>query len=162
MSFLSSILNLFGTKSQRDMKELSPSLKKCKDFEESMAILTNDELREKTKSFKNKISQSVNELDIEILELKSKIEIEQSSKVQEELFNKIESKKTEKSKKISDTLNLIKEEAFAVIKETAAFFESCKHIRFFRVLDLMSGTSPLSIKSFPLCFFTSLQSTWIA
>ena len=89
MSFLSSILNLFGTKSQRDMKELSPSLKKCKDFEESMAILTNDELREKTKSFKNKISQSVNELDIEILELKSKIEIEQSSKVQEELFNKI-------------------------------------------------------------------------
>ena len=129
MSFLSSILNLFGTKSQRDMKELSPSLKKCKDFEESMAILTNDELREKTKSFKNKISQSVNELDIEILELKSKIEIEQSSKVQEELFNKIESKKTEKSKKISDTLNLIKEEAFAVIKETAKRFSENNQIK---------------------------------
>ncbi len=129
MSFLSSILNLFGTKSQRDMKELSPSLKKCKDFEESMAILSNDELREKTKSFKNKISQSVNELDTEILELKSKIEIEQSSKVQEELFNKIESKRTEKSKKISDTLNLIKEEAFAVIKETAKRFSENDQIK---------------------------------
>ena len=111
------------------MKELSPSLKKCKDFEESMAILTNDELREKTRSFKNKIIQSVNELDIEILELKSKIEIEQSSKVQEELFNKIESKKTEKSKKISDTLNLIKEEAFAVIKETAKRFSENNQIK---------------------------------
>ena len=129
MSFLSSILNLFGTKSQRDMKELSPTLKKCKDFEERIAILTNDELREKTKSFKNKISQSVNELDTEILELKSKIEIEQSSKVQEELFNKIEGKKTEKSKKISDTLNLIMEEAFAVIKETAKRFSENDQIK---------------------------------
>ena len=54
MSFLSSILNLFGTKSQRDMKELSPSLKKCKDFEESMAILSNDELREKQNRLKIK------------------------------------------------------------------------------------------------------------
>ena len=52
--------------------------------------------------------------------------------------------------------------AFVVIKERSAFFESCKFKSILRVSGLIRGTSPLRTKSFPSFFFTSLQSTWIA
>ena len=63
MGILSTILNLFGTKSQRDMKELSPILKKILDFDSDLSSLSNDELRTKTTIFKSKINTAIESFD---------------------------------------------------------------------------------------------------
>ena len=52
MSFLSTILNLFGTKSQRDMKELAPNVQDVLASAPDVSNLSNDELRNKTVEFK--------------------------------------------------------------------------------------------------------------
>ena len=43
-SFLSTILNLFGTKSQSDMKELAPNVQDVLASEPDVSNLSNDEL----------------------------------------------------------------------------------------------------------------------
>ena len=54
MSFLSSVLNFFGTKSDRDMKELAPNVKEILAHKTHFDQLSNDELRQKTQNFRNR------------------------------------------------------------------------------------------------------------
>ena len=48
---------LFGNKSQRDLKEVRPILDKCLKAYDEVQKLTNDQLREKTIEFKQKLKQ---------------------------------------------------------------------------------------------------------
>ena len=53
------LTKLFGSKSQRDLKELNPSLSKCLEAYDQVTKLSNDELRAKTVEFKNLIKEAV-------------------------------------------------------------------------------------------------------
>jgi preprotein translocase subunit SecA len=56
MSILNSVLKVFvGDKSKQDVKAILPVVNKIKQFESSVAGLSNDELRAKTTAFKAKI-----------------------------------------------------------------------------------------------------------
>ena len=56
MSILNSVLKVFvGDKSKQDVKAILPVVNKIKQFESSVAELSNDELRAKTTAFKAKI-----------------------------------------------------------------------------------------------------------
>ena len=63
MSFLSTILNFFGTKSQRDMKELTPVVEKILITESEISKLSNDKLRNKTIEFKSILNNSIKIFD---------------------------------------------------------------------------------------------------
>ena len=128
MGVLSTILNLFGTKSQRDMKELSPVLKKILDFDSDLSSLSNDELRTKTAIFKSKINTAIESFDKKIETLKLNVEKEKDIDIQENFYKEIDELEKEKYKAIAQTLNSIKEEAFAVIKETAKRFNNNQEI----------------------------------
>ena len=128
MGILSTILNLFGTKSQRDMKELSPVLKKILDFDSNLSSLSNDELRTKTTIFKSKINTAIESFDKKIETLKLNVEKEKDIDIQENFYKEIDELEKEKYKAIAQTLNSIKEEAFAVIKETAKRFNNNQEI----------------------------------
>ena len=52
---------LFGTKSDRDMKELNPIVDGIQKVYEQIALLSNDELRAKTASFKQQIADATQE-----------------------------------------------------------------------------------------------------
>ena len=52
---------LFGTKSQRDLKQLNPILDKCLAAYDEITKLSNDELRAKTAEFKQIINKNIEE-----------------------------------------------------------------------------------------------------
>ncbi|RPG59268.1 MAG: preprotein translocase subunit SecA [Flavobacteriales bacterium TMED191] len=122
MSILSTILNLFGTKSQRDMKELSPGLNKTLSFGNDFTSLSYDDLRKKTIEFKITISDSLKPIDLRIKDLKKEIEAQENTDIKEDIYSQIDQLNVEKDEIIVKVLNSIKEEAFAVIKETAKRF----------------------------------------
>ena len=114
----------FGTKSQRDLKQLNPILQKCLAAYDEVQKLTNDELRAKTIEFKGKISTAVANEQKQVDELKARIEQEFDMAVEEKqrIYPQIE----ELEKKIYDKTQSILDEllpqAFAVVKETAKRF----------------------------------------
>ena len=114
----------FGTKSQRDLKQLNPILQKCLAAYDEVQKLTNDELRAKTIEFKGKISIAVANEQKQVDELKARIEQEFDMAVEEKqrIYTQIE----ELEKKIYDKTQSILDEllpqAFAVVKETAKRF----------------------------------------
>ena len=122
MSFLSTILNFFGTKSKRDMKELAPSLQNILAYSTEVSKLSNDGLRNKTLEFKKDIANIIQSFDDQIETLKDQIKEEKSSIIQESLYKKVDEYNSDKYKSIAQKLDNIKEEAFAVIKETAKRF----------------------------------------
>jgi len=61
---------VFGDKSKKDLKEVSPFVDQVKEAYNDIKNLTNDELREKTAEFKNRIADYISEEETEISRLK--------------------------------------------------------------------------------------------
>ena len=123
MSFLNSIINLFGTKSSRDFKKLTPFAEKINEHFQALENLSNDELRDKTQSFKKLINESIKSENNDLIKLYKKINSQEFLLNPDDLvYEEIESLNKIILKKVDDVLDGIKEEAFAVIKETARRF----------------------------------------
>ena len=121
MSFLSQFL---GNKSNRDLKEITPILKKTKEAYEKIKTLSNDELRAKTLEFKEKILGFIDNEENQIKEIKQKIEADPNMNIDEkekhyQYIDQLEKESYEKSQEI---LMTILPEAFSVMKETAKRF----------------------------------------
>ena len=80
---LKSFSKLFGNKSQRDIKEISPLLEATKIAYQSISLLSNDELRAKTQEFKDRIAEYVADERNQIAEFKERIDIEVDMDVDE-------------------------------------------------------------------------------
>ncbi len=75
MSIINSILKAFvGDKSQKDVKAIRPIVDKINQYYSSFEGLTNDELREKTISFKERIKQSRSDQDAKIASYREELE----------------------------------------------------------------------------------------
>ena len=59
------ISKLVGSKSDRDLKKLQPFVTEINTYSQHIAAMSNDELRAKTISFKDAISQATAELEKE-------------------------------------------------------------------------------------------------
>ena len=119
------ISKIFGTKSERDLKEIQPILDNILVEFPKLANLSNDELREKTIAFKKRIKEFCLQEQTQINEIRQKIDTDLSLSIEAkelhyEEIDKLEKEITEKNKKIIDDLL---PEAFAVIKETAKRFK---------------------------------------
>ena len=122
MSILNSVIKLFvGDKQQKDLKILQPIVQKVQAFESSLAGLSNDELRNKTVEFKQKISDATKTFrdQIEALEQEAaEAEIDR----QEAIFSEIDKLRDEAYEASEVVLEEIMPEAFGVVKETAKRF----------------------------------------
>lgn len=121
---IKSILNkIFGDKSQKDLKELTPYVGLINEQYEKLSSISNEELRNKTAEFKAKIKDYTKEIEDEIAALRTKAESSETSVNEKEtLFEQIEKKEKEADEKIEEILMDLLPEAFAVIKETARRF----------------------------------------
>tara|TARA_B100000575_G_scaffold81110_1_gene63758 strand:- start:90 stop:3347 length:3258 start_codon:yes stop_codon:yes gene_type:complete len=129
MSFLNSIINLFGTKSNRDYKKLAPFADKINNKFYSLEKLSNDDLRSRTLDFKNIISESVKDENEQLGKLYKKINTKEFLlNPNEKIYEEIDSLNSVVYTKVEEKLNLLKEEAFAVMKETARRFTFYKYI----------------------------------
>ena len=117
---------LFGTKSERDLKEINPTLQKCIALKEEYQKYTNDQLRAKTFEFKQRISDAIAAEESEITDIKNRIETEYDMDVEEKekLYSSLDILEKESYRKTQEVLDEILPEAFAVLRETADRFKN--------------------------------------
>jgi preprotein translocase subunit SecA len=129
-SITKSITKLFGgSKSERDVKEVTPYVKQINDFFASYKDISHDELRNKTQEFRARIAEYVKAEQDEINQLKADAEAEGVDiDEQEKMFNEIDALEKKMVKKIEEVLLEILPEAFAVVKETARRFTENKEL----------------------------------
>jgi preprotein translocase subunit SecA len=113
-----------GTKSDRDIKIITPLVEKAKVEFEKLQSIDNDGLRAMTLSFKQKIDEAVQAERDEIDTIKARIESDFDIDIEEkeELYKRIDFLDKEEYRKTQETLQEILPAAFAVVKETARRF----------------------------------------
>jgi len=121
---------VFGTKSEKDVKEVTPLLNKILEEYPKLANLSNDELRAKTDEFKGKINAHLEEVENEIAALNQRIEDEPDMDLEEkqDIYTNIDALKKRSKTLIEEILLELLPEAFAVVKETARRFKENKTI----------------------------------
>ncbi|MBV6485594.1 MAG: Protein translocase subunit SecA [Flavobacteriales bacterium] len=128
---LNTILKTFlGSKTDRDLKELSPIVEKTNQFYQTLQTISGDELRAKTIEFKARISSKIKPDEDKIADLKSKIDNDASLSIldKENIYNQIDQLEKDILVKIEEVLTEIQPEAFAVVKETSRRFAENKTI----------------------------------
>lgn len=113
------IASLFGSKSERDLKEITPLVGEINAEFEKLKDLSNDELRGKTLAFKARIKESIKDSEAKIAELQKEAEEEEDLTGKEELYTEIDKLKKALNEETEAALLEIHPEAFAVVKEVA-------------------------------------------
>jgi preprotein translocase subunit SecA len=119
--FTKSLSKLFGTKSDRDLKEIQPIVNQILVEYSKLASLSNDQLRGKTTEFKKRIVDHSSKENAKIEDIRKTIEADASMEVEvkEKLYEEIDELENTIKKNNKEILDEILPEAFAVIKETA-------------------------------------------
>ncbi|MDV7188408.1 preprotein translocase subunit SecA [Lutibacter sp. TH_r2] len=130
MNILNSVLKIFvGDKNKKDLKLLEPIVKQVTAFEQEISNLSNNELRNKTVYFKQKISEATKDLTKKITDLKVEAHKEDTHiDRREQIYNEIDKFEDEVYQISEKVLEDIMPEAFAVVKETAKRFVENKTI----------------------------------
>jgi preprotein translocase subunit SecA len=126
-NFISSFVSkVFGSKSDRDIKEIKPIVEKISAEYAQLQSISHDELRAKTLAFKERIKKYTAELSAEIEAIKTRIETELTMEISEkiELYNQLDKLGKQENALIEEILLEILPEAFAVVKETARRFST--------------------------------------
>jgi preprotein translocase subunit SecA len=125
-----SVSKLFGTKSDRDLKDIQPIVDKVLVEFPKLASISNDQLRGKTAEFKKRISDYSLTEQNEIDSIRKKMESDLSIEVEEKerMYEKIDELEKNIVKKNQEILDEILPEAFAVVKETARRLKELKAI----------------------------------
>jgi len=115
---------LFGTKADRDLKEVQPYLNAIQKVYPAIQQLSNDQLRAKTNEFKEKIRATVEAEETELATLRERVENEYDMPVEEKegIYKRIDKLEKESYDKTQEVLNALLPEAFSVVKETARRF----------------------------------------
>lgn len=113
------IQKLFGSKSEKDIKEIKPYVDKVKAVYSEIAALSHDGLRAKTAEFKARIKEGVKPQEDKIATLGKQIETEENIETKEGLYEEIDALNKEIFTESEKVLMEILPEAFAVIKETS-------------------------------------------
>ena len=123
LKFISKLFG--GSKSEKDVQVLMPIVEKAKQFFQQYQTLSNDELRAKTSSFKERIQNHLSAIDAEIAAQKAAADALAENDIhgKDSIYQLIDKLKKERDQKIEEALSDIQPEAFAVIKETARRFK---------------------------------------
>ncbi len=120
------ISKLFGgSKSEKDVKKISPQVEKINQYFNQYQSLSNDQLRNKTQEFRQRIAAHLAEIDKQINDKKQQAETLPVSDIngRDVIYKEIDELKKERDKKIEEVLEELQPEAFATVKETARRFK---------------------------------------
>lgn len=120
--------DLFGTKHDRDVQSYMPRVEMVNEYFQEYQSLSNDDLRQKTNEFKERISEYLSDIDLELINLKKQAIEEADFDIKEELFNDLDALKEDRNTHLEEILQELLPEAFAVVKETANRFKNNKEI----------------------------------
>ncbi len=131
MNIINSVLTkLFGTKYDKDMKEIEPIVAKIREIYPTISALTNDELRAHTKALRKQISDAIAEDQKRVEELKAEAEAPECTiERKEECYKEVDEIEKNIDNTVEEELNKILPEAFAIMKDTARRFSQQTDIR---------------------------------
>ena len=122
MALVDIIKKVFGSKSERDMKQVKPILEKVLAAYKDIDKLSNDELRARTEELKKKIREREEPFEKRIAEIKAHLESDIPVSEKEKLATESDKLVKEEDEEIEKVLNEILPEAFAIMKSTARRF----------------------------------------
>ena len=124
MDILTGLIKLlFGSKADKDRKEVEPYLNKIKEIYPSIKALSNDELRAHSAALRKRIADFIAEDEASIIEQKKRLESADISISEKEKISKnIDTTEKRIDEKIEKILDEILPEAFAIMKDTARRF----------------------------------------
>ncbi len=129
MSFTDVFKKLFGTKADRDMKEIRPTLNKVLEAYKEIDLLDDDALRARCQSLKDKIKAAIAADENRIAQIREELEKDIPLKQKEALATE-QDKLVKKVDEIIETvLDEILPEAFAIMKSTARRFAQHETVR---------------------------------
>lgn len=119
------LAKIFGTKSDRDIKELLPKVTEINQVFSGLKSLSDDQLREKTQEIRNKINDRLQSIDGKIADLRVQIDALPSEAIhqKDQLFNEIDKLEKERDSELEKVLDEVMSQAFAIVKETARRFK---------------------------------------
>jgi preprotein translocase subunit SecA len=118
------LTKVFGTKSDRDIKEVLPLVEQINKEFAKLKDLSHDELRAKTADVLDRINQYLKEIDDEIAALHTKVDDnpDMDLHTKEDLFNEIDALEEKRNEKLEEVLLEVLPETFAIVKDTARRF----------------------------------------
>ena len=124
MDILSDVIKLFfGSKADKDRKQIEPYVNKIKEIYPSIQKLSNDELRARSAALMKQIADFIAADEAHIVEQKAKLELAETSLSDKEKISKdIDTTTKRIDDKIEQKLDEILPEAFAIMKDTARRF----------------------------------------
>ena len=124
MDILASVIKaVFGSKAEKDRKQIQPYVDKIKAVYPSIEALSNDELRARSRALKQQIADYIAQDEQRIAELKIRLEQPETSLEEKEKISKEIDETTKRiDDRIEDKLDEILPEAFAIMKDTARRF----------------------------------------
>jgi len=119
------LAKIFGTKSDRDIKELLPKVAEINQIFSGFSTLSDDQLRGKTQEIRAQIAARLKDIDDTIVGIKAQIDALSAEAVQQKdtLFNQIDALEKERDKELEKVLEDVMPTAFAIVKETARRFK---------------------------------------
>ncbi|MBC5992962.1 preprotein translocase subunit SecA [Pontibacter cellulosilyticus] len=119
--FGKTVAKLFGTKSDRDIKEVLPYVSKVNEEYAKLKDLTDDQLRQKTYEIKGIIDERLKSIDEQIAALHKRIADEPELNIvqKENIFSEIDELEKQRNKELEVVLMEVLPTGFAVVKETA-------------------------------------------
>src|SRR5690606_10453287 len=118
-----------GTKHDRDVQSYMPTVEKINQYFEEYQSLSNDELRQKTIEFRERIAEYLSDIDQELVNVRKQAIEEKDFGVKEDLFNELDQLEEDRNTHLEEILRVLLPEAFAVVKETANRFSNNKELR---------------------------------
>src|SRR5690554_6027726 len=99
------LTRIFGSKSDRDIKQILPFVEQIKEHESSIRELTDDELKGKTDSYRERLREATAEVDEQIGDIKRKMD------------SNDESVSLEERRELADDLDALQEEWLEIVEE---------------------------------------------
>lgn len=128
-SVIDVIKKIVGNKSERDIKAIEHLVVEINSEYSKLSGLTNDELRQKTVEFQDRIEKEIAVFKSQITDFREKAENDGTDVVEKEkLYDQIDGIEKEITAKVEVVLGDLLPEAFAVFKETSRRFTENSHI----------------------------------
>ncbi len=118
------LTKFFGTKSDRDLRELMPIVNKIREAYPRYTTLTNDQLRNETERLRKVVRDYIAEDEAKVEQLKAQMESDEIDyEEKDRIYKEVERLTKQIDEKIEEVLNQILPDAFSIVKETARRFK---------------------------------------
>lgn len=124
-SITKGLAKIFGTKSEKDIKEVMPLVDKIHTEYDLLTNISNDDLRGKTQEVKKTIQTFLESIDKELENLHLSVDDKPNQDLHEKeaIFNQIDALEKKRDEELEKVLMEVLPVAFAIVKETARRFK---------------------------------------